>query len=207
MKHKQVPLEIEESTPAGGRIVISTGALDRQQDRVLPSGARIENYMKNPVVQWGHNYRDPWATIGETVQLEIGAEGITAEFTLREPANESDPQNIIRALWEQGLIRTASIGFNAESWEDNAEGGWNFTEWELLEWSLVPIPANQEALRLAVKSLEQDQPEGDGSPDTNEDPESEDADTELGPGDEEALAKAMDQLSAAMTALKQEYGG
>ena len=34
MKRKELGIEIEESTALGGRIRISTGALDRQQDRV-----------------------------------------------------------------------------------------------------------------------------------------------------------------------------
>jgi HK97 family phage prohead protease len=200
MKRKELPVEIEESSAVGGRIRISTGALDRQKDRVIPSGAMIENYMKNPVVQWGHNYRDPWATIGETVQLEVSNEGIVAEFALREPANESDPMHIIRALWTQGLIRTASIGFNPEAWDKNDEGGLDFTSWELLEWSLVPVPANQEALRLAVKSLDQQEP--DGAPDDHASPvpERTDADIKLGP----ELRKA---LTAFMQAFSTNYGG
>jgi hypothetical protein len=40
------------------------------------------------------------------------------------------------------------------TWEENPEGGLDFTEWELLEWSLVPIPMNQEALRLAVQRMD-----------------------------------------------------
>jgi HK97 family phage prohead protease len=198
MKYKSVDVEVQESTPAGGRIRISTGSLDRDRDRVIPSGADIDAYMKNPVVQWGHNYRDPWATIGTTERLEIDANGITAEFVLREAANESDPMHVVRALWNQGLIRTASIGFNPKRETRNDQGGFDFTEWELLEWSLVPIPANQEALRLAVKSFEtQDQPEGDAPTDPTPDIVD---DTEL-------PADVMEQLSAAVAALAETLGG
>ena len=208
MKRKELLVDIEESSAAGGRIRISTGALDRQDDRVIPSGARIENYMKNPVVQWGHNYHDPWATIGETVQLTVSDEGLVAEFTLRQPVNDSDPMNVILALWQQGLIRTASIGFNPTDFKNNDAGGYDFTEWELLEWSLVPVPANQEALRLAVKGLtaepeqEQDTPQGDGPADNHAEPvpESTDADTELGPELRNALAEMI-------AVFKQHYGG
>jgi HK97 family phage prohead protease len=153
MKRKNVDVELVDQNANGGRIVINTGAVDRDRDRVLPQGVKLDNYMKNPVVQWGHNYRDPWATVGETLNLEISDGGIVADFSLREPANESDPMHVIRALWEQGLIRTASVGFNPLEWEENEVGGYDFTAWELLEWSLVPVPANQEALRLAVKGL------------------------------------------------------
>ena len=154
MIHKTLPIKIEQRTKDGGRITISTSDLDRDRDRVIPGGARIENYLKNPVVQWGHSYHEPWSTIGKTTALEITPDGITADFELRPPANENDPQNIVRLLWEGEWIRTASIGFQPLEAVENEDGGRDFNEWELLEWSLVPVPANQAALRLAVKALD-----------------------------------------------------
>lgn len=167
LMRKQFAIVVKEMRPNGGQILISTGAVDRDRDRVLPHGGRIDNYMKNPVVQWGHNYYDPWATIGRTNKIEISDEGIVADFDLRPAANEQDPQNVILLLWNGGWVNAASIGFDptggpprSRGWEENDLGGRDFTEWELLEWSLVPIPANQEALRLAAKALTGDAPEG-----------------------------------------------
>lgn len=153
MKHKTLAIEVVEKNENGGQITISTAAVDRDRDRVMPLGANLDNYKANPVVQWGHNYKDPWATIGKTTQLDITEKGISASFEFRQPVNDSDPMAIIRSLWDSGLVKTASIGFNPLQWDENDHGGYDFNEWELLEWSLVPIPANQEALRLAVKSL------------------------------------------------------
>lgn len=155
MKKAIVSITVKEATPNGGSITISTPTLDRDRDHVMPLGARIDNYMKNPVVQWGHNYFEPWATIGKTTALKVSAEGIDAEFVLRDPVNDTDPQNIVKLLWAQGFIKAASIGFNPNQEEitENDEGGLDFNDWELLEWSLVPVPANQEALRNSVKAL------------------------------------------------------
>jgi HK97 family phage prohead protease len=154
MIRKTVAIEVVEKNDDGGRIIISTGDVDRDNDRVMPFGARVDNYLKNPVVQYGHNYSEPWATVGRTTSLEIGENGIVAEFELRPAANEQDPQNIVRLLWNGDWIRTASIGFAPKEREENDDGGVDFTEWDLLEWSLVPVPANQSALRLAMKALE-----------------------------------------------------
>jgi HK97 family phage prohead protease len=151
---KTFNVEIETKRADGGRIVINTGNLDRQHDRVLPMGARLENYQKNPIVQFGHNYRDPFATIGRTTSITKNDLGLVAEFELRPPANDQDPQHIVKLLWEGGWIKTASIGFVPMQGTENSEGGYDFSEWELLEWSLVPVPANAEALRLAIKSLD-----------------------------------------------------
>lgn len=152
-KHKTFAIKVLDRRKDGGRIVISTGGVDRDQDRVMPRGARLDNYLKNPVVQWGHNYFDPWATVGRSNAVEISDDGVIADFTLRPAANEQDPQNIVQLLWDGEWIRTASIGFkpDPENTERNDFGGLDFNVWELLEWSLVPIPANQDALRLAAK--------------------------------------------------------
>lgn len=150
---KTVAFEIIEKRENGGRIRISTKAVDRQRDRVIPRGGQIANYELNPVVQYGHIYDAPWATVGRTIKLEVFDDYIDADFELRPAANEADPQNIVLLLWNGGWIKTASIGFQVLDAVKNAFGGYDFTEWELLEWSLVPIPANQEALRLAVKGV------------------------------------------------------
>ena len=162
---KTFDLEVKEKNPTGGRITISTPSVDRDRDRVFPMGARVDNYMKNPVVQWGHNYKEPWATIGRTDRIEVTPEGINVEFTLREPANDQDPQNIVILLWEGGWINTASVGFapafyvKEDAVVENEFGGHDYNDWDLLEWSMIPIPANQDALRLAVKSLDGETPE------------------------------------------------
>jgi phage head maturation protease len=153
---KTFDIELVKVGEDGGEITINTGAVDRDKDRVFPEGATVDNYLKNPVVQYGHNYREPWATVGKTNELTVGTDTINAAFQLRPAANEHDPQNIVKLLWSGGWIRTASIGFlpNWDDVEENEFGGYDFNEWELLEWSLVPVPANQEALRLAFKALQ-----------------------------------------------------
>ena len=147
---KTVAVTVEETTQSGGRILITAPSLDRDRDRVIPTGGRLESYLANPVVQWGHGYSEPWQTIGRATKLEVSAGGIVADFVLREPTTESDPQHIVRALWEQGLINAASIGFQPITLTPNDAGGVDFTEWELLEFSLVPIPSNRDALRMAM---------------------------------------------------------
>jgi len=150
---KELGIEVKSKREDGGRILINTAAVDRDRDRVLPRGVQIDNYMLNPVVQWGHDYTTPWATIGRTNSLEVTQAGIVADFDLRPAANEHDPQNVIRLLWRGDWIRTASVGFIPGEYSENEHGGLDYTAWEILEWSLVPVPANHEALRLAVKAL------------------------------------------------------
>ncbi len=162
LQHKLFPVEIKEirEDGSGGRIRITTSSTDRDGDIIESSGAVIENYMKSPTVQWAHNYRDPWAIIGKTIALELAENYIDAEFELRPSANEADPQNVIRLLWNGGWVNAASIGFRPIEFEeiprddDTDWPAYRFTKWELVEWSLVPVGANQDALRRTMKSLD-----------------------------------------------------
>ena len=157
MLHKTFEIKAAED----GRMIASTPDVDRDKDRVLPNGAKLENFIKNPVLMYGHNYRDPWALIGKVGDLQIDSSGLNFVPELREAANDSDPMTVIRALWDQKLLRAASIGFNPTKWMENEVGGRDFVEWELLEISIVPIPANQNALRLAAKAIGSGEPEED----------------------------------------------
>ena len=161
IQHKTFSAEIENDGDGKGCIVISTADVDRDRDRVMPRGAILDNYLKNPVVMWGHSYAGPADMIGRATNLEITDNSITADFELRPAANEADPQNIVRLLWDGGWVRTASIGFRPIEMQPNEFGGNDIKAWELLEFSLVSIPANQNALRLAAKALDMT---GDAAP-------------------------------------------
>ena len=148
MERKTLELKQE-----GEWMIASTPAVDRDRDRVIPTGADVSNYAKNPVLLFGHVYDEPWAVIGKASDLTVTQGDIRFRPELRQPANDNDPMTIIQALWDQGLLRAASIGFAPKEYKDNNHGGRDFTAWELFEISLVPVPANQEALRLAAKAI------------------------------------------------------
>lgn len=146
---KAATLEILDCRKDGGSIRITTPSADRDRDRVLPLGGRVDRYLRNPIVTWAHQTWEPWQTIGRTDQLEVSEAGMVAQFTLREPVNDQDPQHIVRQLWGERWINASSIGFQPLQATPNDLGGLDFMVWELLEWGLVPIPANADALRLA----------------------------------------------------------
>lgn len=137
----------------GGWIIASVPTVDRDRDRIMPLGIDLNNFRKNPLMFFGHNYRDPWAVIGTAAEINLSADSFRVRPELREPVNESDPMHIISALWNQNILRAASIGFIPKKGKPNEFGGTDFEEIELLEISIVPLPANQDALRLAIKGL------------------------------------------------------
>lgn len=147
--------KIYQITKDGEWIIANTPALDRDKDRIFPEKIDTENFTKNPALFWGHNYRDPWAMIGRIGEWNVTSEQFKFKPELREPVNENDPMQIIRSLWDTGILRAASIGFMPKDKPaPNEEGGYDYGEIELLEISLVPIPAHQDAMRMAIKAFE-----------------------------------------------------
>lgn len=138
---------------SGGWWIASTPNLDRQKDRVFPLGLDLSNYRRNPVLMWAHDYKSPYAVIGQAVDLEVTATDFRVRPKWRKPANDADPMTIIQALLDQGLVKAMSIGFNPVDSVPNQAGGYDFLAADLLEVSLCPVPANAEALQLAVKAL------------------------------------------------------
>lgn len=153
MNHKLATIQVKARRKDGGRIIITTPAADRDRDRIFPEKINLTNYRANPVVLFGHSYGAAADVVGRTDSLSVSSEGIVADFTLRSAASDSDPQHIVRLLWAEDFIRTASIGFMPlEKPAQNELGGLDFGAIELLEWSMVPVPAHPGATALAAKS-------------------------------------------------------
>ena len=138
------------------RAMITTEAVDRDADIVLAEGGKLDNFKNNPVVLFGHNYWEARNIVGRS-QEEIvhQGHGIEGAWTWADQVNEEAA--LVRGLWEGNFLNAISIGFIPHKWEkrkdqngEELQRGWVFTDWELLEYSVVTVPANQNALRLAL---------------------------------------------------------
>jgi HK97 family phage prohead protease len=135
------------------RFIISTQNPDRDKDVIHVDGWRFENYNKNPVVLFGHNYRALPVAAGTAPTVEGDRVLCNADFS----GSRVDPfAETVRQFVKAKILRASSVGFDPMKWLYNEERrGYDFVEQELLEWSIVPVPANAEALQLA-KSLNLD---------------------------------------------------
>lgn len=135
------------------RGVISTAQPDRAGDVVLPAGLRnLDDFLRNPVVLWAHQRTLP--PIGVYRRLEIEGDRIIAEtqFAKGVPFAED-----LFRLYEQGVLRAWSIGFEPLRVTPQRRG-LRYDEWNLLEYSAVPVPENPKALTVAVqKGIVQDE--------------------------------------------------
>jgi HK97 family phage prohead protease len=125
-----------------------TGDLARDGDIWVPSGVDLTNFRANPVVLRQH---DPDQVVGTVTAIGLldteNAIGVRIQFA---PPGASAIADETRALAKAGVLRGISAGVDPIRWEplNPAEplGAWRLLEGELLEISLVSIPADTGAL-------------------------------------------------------------
>jgi HK97 family phage prohead protease len=125
--------------------VLSDGTVDRMNDCIEPSGWVLENFRKNAVALFNHDRNQ---IIGSWRSVAVRGDKLVGTLELAEPGT-SPLVDTVRALCRQGILRAVSVGFKALASEPRANGGTRFTKTELLEASLVSVPAHPGALAIA----------------------------------------------------------
>lgn len=136
-----------EVTEKGMLAVASTAVEDRHGEIVSVEGWDLKNYKKNPVLQWAHDHTVP--AIGIAKNLKIEGTGKKARLVFEPVFHEFTEQaKALKKMVEEKIINSFSVGFRPLEVDGNI-----YTQQELLEISLVNVPANPEARMLAYKSL------------------------------------------------------
>lgn len=127
--------------------VLSDGTVDRYGDTIDAKGWELEWFRKNPIALFGHDHDFP---IGRWEDVRVEGGKLLARLKM---AAEGTSERIdeIRRLIEQGILKAVSVGFKAVDSEPMGRGI-RFIRQELLECSVVGVPANPAALAVA-KSL------------------------------------------------------
>lgn len=132
--------------------VLSDDTLDRYGDIIDAKGWDLRNFKKNPIALFGHSGSFP---IGNWTNIRIEGNKLIATLKLAAKGTSARIDELI-SLVEQGVLRAVSVGFRPLESEPidpkKPYGGQRYTKSELLETSLVSVPANPAALALA-KSL------------------------------------------------------
>lgn len=140
-----VETKASEDSPRTLIVQISDSLPDRSNDTVQPDGVITDNFMKNPVVLFAHNYTD--LPIAKCIALKSTDTGILATVEFPEEGLY-DKADTIFQMYKQGFLNAWSIGFMPKDYEPNDNGGYNFKSWELFEFSSVPVPDNPRALTV-----------------------------------------------------------
>lgn len=141
--------------------VISNESPDTYGTVFKISGWDLKRYENNPVVFYAHkSYSDnPDMVIGTS---EVRVEGSELIGTVKFESADINP--LAEKIWQKvqaGTLRMASIGANPKKghWGDEKLGENRdliyFDEQELLEWSIVPIGSNPDALKRSQETIEE----------------------------------------------------
>ena len=142
------------------RFVISKTVEDRDGDVLHADGVDFKNYMKNPVFLSFHNSRE--FPLGKVTKFWVEGDEVKADVyfpTLEElstnPEQASEKAKLVDFCfhcYKNGMLNAVSVGFIPLEWTET-KTGYDITKWELLEFSAVAVPANQDAIAEAVKSF------------------------------------------------------
>lgn len=146
---KSIDEELRQAT-----FVISTDEKDRMGE-VVEQSWDLDNYKKNPIVLFGHDPSKPGYVVGRATEIVADKDGdknITLGTVQFAEEGTSDDADTVWKLVKQGILRTVSVGFIPHTFKtlDDDNETDVLADNELLEFSIVPIPANPSAVALAM---------------------------------------------------------
>lgn len=154
-------LSQENITNREAEFVISTETADTYGTVFKMTGWNLERYQKNPIVAYGHR------TYSENPDMIIGTSEVFVEgeqLVGRVRFETEDVNPTAEKIWKKvqnGTLRMASIGANPVRghWGDEKLGEDKdliyFDEQVLLEWSIVPLGSNPDALARQAQTIEE----------------------------------------------------
>lgn len=147
---KYIEATIEKASDGSFTAIASTNSVDRHGEVVDNNGWDLKAFKKNPVILWGHDHSEP--AIGVSKKTWIEGTGKSAKLMIQPLLHDvTEKARAVKALVEMGVIKTLSVGFKPLESPD----GVTFTKNELLEVSMVNVPANADAMMMAYKGLKQ----------------------------------------------------
>lgn len=145
--------------------VISTAATDCANDQISVDGWDLSRFKSNPIVQYAHD--GAVLPIGRALWTGVEAGRLKSKMVF----SADDFAQRVRRMVDERVLLGASVGFSPGKWDPSRDpkrpGGINFTSGhQLVEWSVVNVPANSQCLlqassevaRAAAEELEQKQP-------------------------------------------------
>ena len=157
---KDLPIATEDLGDRSVQFTISKEVTDRDGDILRARGVDFSNYMKNPVFLSFHNSRE--FPLGKVTKFWVEGNSVKAIVyfpTLEElssnPEYASEKAKLVDFTYhcyKTGMLNAVSVGFIPLEWTETKDG-YDITKWELLEFSAVAVPANQDAIAEAVKSF------------------------------------------------------
>ncbi len=138
-----------------GLFVLNEESEDRMGDIIEVAGWDLKNFNRNPIALFSHRRDSP---VGTWVDTKVEGKRLIGKLKLAG----TNLANMVRQLIQENVLRAVSVGFRPLDWEEmyeentTAKGrkesrflGYRVKAAELLEVSLVSIPAHPNALLLS----------------------------------------------------------
>ena len=161
--NKEISIRTEDLGERRVLFVISKEVVDRDGDILRANGIVLTNYNKNPVFLSFHNSRE--FPLGKTEKVWVEGDEVkaivyfpTVEELSTNPEQASEKAKLVDfayCCYKTGMLNAVSVGFIPLEWIET-DNGYDILKWELLEFSAVAVPANQDAIAQAVKSFGND---------------------------------------------------
>jgi len=129
----------------------TTPTPDRMGDIVEPLGVSYRNPL--PLLHQ-HNSREPVGTVKFDKPTKDGIDFEARLARVDEPPSLKERIDVAWSEVKAGLVRAVSIGFKPIEMSFLDDGGIRFLKSEVLELSLVTIPANQDATISVIRSVD-----------------------------------------------------
>ena len=162
---KDVLRKTHAETVNGMEFVLSDETPDRMDDIIMSDGWDLTHFKKNPIALFNHN---PNFVIGKWANINVDPKNKQLRGHLElAPAGTSPRIDEIRKLIEAGILKAVSVGFRPierKSRNEKDQFGFSgsiFHKSELVETSLVAVPANPNA--LAGRQVTEDFPRNNRS--------------------------------------------
>ena len=128
--------------------MITTDKRDLDGDILEVQGWKLERFKKNPVVLFGHDQSQP--PIARALSVAVMEHGLQA-VTQFPPELVNPLADVVFALNKHGYMKTWSVGYLPKKFSPQEDGkGLRIQEQELVEYSATPVPANDDAVNLAI---------------------------------------------------------
>lgn len=129
--------------------VFSDNSVDRYGDTIDARGWVLDKFMSNPVALFGHDANSVENVIGKAKNVRVEGQRLIGEIEFMEASVNPNAEAVFQMV-KGGFLNAVSVGFAPVEWsltkDKSRPQGVDFKKQELLEISIVPIPANPSAL-------------------------------------------------------------
>jgi len=134
--------------------VLTTLHVNRYGEVDKPDGGRFAEYKLNPVVLFCHNSHD--LPVAKTLELSPSPTELLGLARFAGMEQKHPFADTVYCMYRDGFLNATSIGFRPITVSEDkimeGQTGITILEWELIEWSCVPVPANPYALKRFIRA-------------------------------------------------------